>query len=416
MKITFLSIFPESFSSFLSFPVIERAVRNGLVDIEVKDIKDCTDGSFRAIDDSPYGGGAGLLLRVDALCNALSAVADASSRTILMGPKGKMFTQKMAHELAEEEHIILIAGHYEGVDERFRRYVDDEVSIGDYVLTGGESAAIVVAEAVIRLLDGVLRGKSSKEESFEDGILEYPQYTHPSVYDKAEVPEVLLGGNREEISRFCEFEAIRDTIRLRPDLLEEDRNFNFFSLHRDYRNESGIIRWLANRLPVPEILYEDDRYLVLSRPKGRTLASAERERILKTMAAVLKMLWSIDISDCPYDESLGKIVSGQRDRRLSYEAWRLIDESERMQMSEDMVFSHGNLRLDRILVNGNGISCIIDMQHAGIADRYRDIADVVIFIEEVGIDRGELFKLLEITADDAKLSYFMRARKILRHL
>lgn len=416
MRITFLSIFPESFSSFLSFPVIERAVRNGLVDIDVKDIRECTAGSFRAIDDSPYGGGAGLLLRVDALCNALSCVSSSTSRRILMGPKGRRFTQEMAHELATEDHIILVAGHYEGVDERFRRYVDDEVSIGDYVLTGGESAAIVVAEAVIRLLEGALRGKSAEDESFEDGILEYPQYTHPLIYDGVKVPEILLGGNREEISRFCEFEAIRDTIRLRPDLLGEDRNFNFFSLHRDYRNESGIIRWLAHRLPVPEILYEDDRYLVLSRLKGRPLSSAGRERILKTMAAVLKMLWSIDISGCPYDERLGKIVPRLRNARFSYEAWRIIDESERMQMSEDMVFSHGNLRLDRILVNGNGISGIIDMQHAGIADRYRDIADVVIFIEEVGIDRGELFKLLEITADDAKLSYFMRARQILRHL
>ena len=248
MRITFLTIFPESFSSFLAYPVIKRAIKNGLVDIDIVDIKEHADGCFRAIDDSPYGGGAGLLLRADTLSAALSSVKDPSSRAILLGPKGKRFSQKIAHELAREEHIILIAGHYEGVDERFRRRIDDELSIGDYILTGGETAAITVAEAVIRLLEGALREPSPKEESFEDGILEHPQYTHPATFDGKSVPDILLCGDKERIALFNETEAIKDTIRLRPDLLKENRDFPHLSLHKGYGNEKDIIRWAGKRL------------------------------------------------------------------------------------------------------------------------------------------------------------------------
>ena len=222
MRITFLSIFPGSFDSFLSYPVIRRAAEKGLVDIRIVDIRDYADGCFRAVDDSPYGGGPGLLLRVDTLSSALDSVRTPSSRVILLGPKGKRFSQSMAHELAEEEDIILIAGHYEGVDERFRRYIDDEISIGDYILTGGESAAMVTAEAVIRLLDGTLRDGSADVESFEDGILEYPQYTHPALFCGLAVPDVLLSGNFAEIARWQEEQSLARTRALRPDLLDED--------------------------------------------------------------------------------------------------------------------------------------------------------------------------------------------------
>ena len=267
MRITFLTIFPASFSSFPSCPVISRAVEKGIISFDVVDIREYADGCFRAVDDSPYGGGAGLLLRADTLTKALEDVKTGRSRTILLGPKGKKFTQTMAHELAGEKHIILVAGHYEGVDERFRSHIDDEISIGDYILTGGESAAMIVAEAVTRLLDGALRGSSAKEESFEDGILEYPQYTHPAVFEGKAVPEVLMSGDLKRIAYFNETEALKDTIRLRPDLLSNDRDFSCCSLHKDYGNEADIIRWIKERLPVPEILYEDEDYLILSKKK-----------------------------------------------------------------------------------------------------------------------------------------------------
>ena len=217
MKITLLTIFPSSFESLLSYPVISRALRNGLVEIEVVDIREYTEGSYRAIDDSPYGGGRGLLLKVDTMMNALSTVKTEKSHVVLMGPKGRKFTQSLAHKYSEMEHLVLIAGHFEGVDERFRSYIDEEVSIGDYILTGGESAAGIVAEAVIRLLDGALREDSATYESFEGSLLEYPQYTHPETYDGMKVPDVLLNGNKDDISVYQEREAIKDTIRLRPD-------------------------------------------------------------------------------------------------------------------------------------------------------------------------------------------------------
>lgn len=406
MRITFLTIFPESFSSFLSYPVIRRAVKNGLVDIGIVDIKEHADGCFRAIDDSPYGGGAGLLLRTDTLSAALASVKSPSSRTILLGPKGKRFSQKMAHELAGEEHIILIAGHYEGVDERFRSYVDDEISIGDYILTGGETAAITVAEAVIRLLDGALREPSPKEESFEDGILEHPQYTHPATFEGKSVPDILLRGDKERIALFNETEAIKDTIRLRPDLLKENRDFPHLSLHKGYGNEKDIIRWLGSRLPLPEIIYDDEDYLILSKQKGKPLSFSARNKILNTSAYILKRLWSLDTSGCPCDESISSTISKLRRSKLGYEDWNKLKELERQRIKEEPVFSHGSLRLGSILANGNGLSGLVNLQRAGTADRYRDLASFIPSLEQAGIERDELADILGIKIDDEKLAFF----------
>ncbi len=406
MRITFLTIFPESFSSFLSYPVIRRAVKNGLVDIDIVDIKEHADGCFRAIDDSPYGGGAGLLLRADTLSVALASVKSPSSRTILLGPKGKRFSQKMAHGLAGEEHIILIAGHYEGVDERFRSCVDDEISIGDYILTGGETAAIAVAEAVIRLLEGALREPSPKEESFEDGILEHPQYTHPATFDGKSVPDILLCGDKERIALFNETEAIKDTIHLRPDLLKENRDFPHLSLHKGYGNEKDIIRWLGSRLPLPEIIYEDEDYLILSKQKGKPLSFSTRNKILNTSAYILKRLWSLDTSGCPCDESISSTISKLRQSKLGYEDWTKLKKLERQGIKEEPVFSHGSLRLDSILANGNGLSGLINLQRAGTADRYRDLASLIPSLEQAGIEKDELADILGIKIDDEKLAFF----------
>lgn len=412
MRITFLSIFPGSFDSFLSYPVIRRAAEKGLVDIRIVDIRDYADGCFRAVDDSPYGGGPGLLLRVDTLSSALDSVRTPSSRVILLGPKGRRFSQSMAHELAEEEDIILVAGHYEGVDERFRRYVDDEISIGDYILTGGESAAIVAAEAVIRLLDGALRAPSSAVESFEDGLLEYPQYTHPAVFDGAAVPSVLLTGDSSRISRFNEEEALKDTIRLRPDLLSHDRDFICHSLHRNPCNEAAIIRWLSDRLPVPSLVHEDAGFLMLSRPKGRPLCDAGRNKMLRTAAAALRLLWSVDISSCPCDEGIRSTIGRLKGRALAYGDWERLRELEMHAVDEDPVFSHGALSLSSIIVNGNGIVSLINLQRAGIADRYRDLASLSDSLEEAGIGKDELFSLLGMDIDEGKLDYFRNLNRL----
>ena len=254
MKITVLTMFPQLFDGFRGGPVVQRAIRKGILELEIVDIKEFAPGSFRHIDDSPFGGGAGMVMRCQPVLDALRSVKNRSGgdgascnddesasrscdygaspscedgtshiseeMTVAMTPAGRSFDQKMAHRLSELAHLILICGHYEGMDERIYRHVDEEISIGDYVLTGGEIAAMVVSDAVIRLLPGALRGESTSEESFENGLLEYPQYTQPAVYEGEAVPEVLTSGNHARIRRWRLKESLRRTLERRPDLLE----------------------------------------------------------------------------------------------------------------------------------------------------------------------------------------------------
>ena len=225
MKITILTMFPQMFDSFREGPVVQRAIRKGSLELSVVDIKDFAPGSFRHIDDSPFGGGAGMVMRCQPVLDALrsvrgSAVSSRSTIVAALSPAGRQFTQKQAHRLSELDHLILICGHYEGMDERIYRHVDEEISIGDYVLTGGEIAAMAVSDAVIRLLPGALRSESTSEESFENGLLEYPQYTQPAVCEGEAVPEVLLSGNHARIRRWRLKESLQRTMERRPDLLE----------------------------------------------------------------------------------------------------------------------------------------------------------------------------------------------------
>ena len=225
MKITILTMFPQMFDSFREGPVVQRAIRKGSLELSIIDIKEFAPGSFRHIDDSPFGGGAGMVMRCQPVLDALRSVRDSAEsfqNTIVaaLSPAGRQFTQKQAHRLSELDHLILICGHYEGMDERIYRHVDEEISIGDYVLTGGEIAAMAVSDAVIRLLPGALRSESTSEESFENGLLEYPQYTQPAVCEGEAVPEVLLSGNHARIRRWRLKESLRRTLERRPDLLE----------------------------------------------------------------------------------------------------------------------------------------------------------------------------------------------------
>ena len=225
MKITILTLFPQLFDSFREGPVVQRAIRKGSLELSVVDIKEFAPGSFRHIDDSPFGGGAGMVMRCQPVLDALRSVrgsAESFQNTIVvaLSPAGRQFTQKQAHRFSELDHLILICGHYEGMDERIYRHVDEEISIGDYVLTGGEIAAMAVSDAVIRLLPGALRSESTSEESFENGLLEYPQYTQPAVYEGEAVPEVLTSGNHARIRRWRLKESLRRTMERRPDLLE----------------------------------------------------------------------------------------------------------------------------------------------------------------------------------------------------
>lgn len=224
MKISILTMFPEMLESFLRSPVAARAVRRELVEIEVVDIRGFAGGSYRHIDDSTFGGGAGMLMRAKPILDALSNVraddpSGAAVRSVLLSPAGRVYDQRCAHDYAKLDHLILICGHYEGVDARVEGHVDELLSIGDYVLTGGELAAQVVADSVVRLL-GAIRQESTREESHEQGLLEYPQYTQPADLDGEKVPEVLLSGNHERIRRWRLEQSLRRTLHNRPDLLE----------------------------------------------------------------------------------------------------------------------------------------------------------------------------------------------------
>lgn len=221
MKIIILSLFPDSFSGFLSGSMIGRAQKNGLVQIENVNLRDFATDSYGSIDDKPYGGGAGMVLRVDIVVAALKKYQTSTSKTILLTPQGHPLTQHQVRELTQVEHLILVAGHYEGFDERIRDYVDLEISIGDYVLTGGELPAAVVTDAVVRLLPGVLGNDESPiYESFSDELLEHPHYTRPAEFEGKKVPEILISGNHAEIAKWRAEQSKLRTAARRPDLIK----------------------------------------------------------------------------------------------------------------------------------------------------------------------------------------------------
>lgn len=223
MKITILTLFPEMYTGFLDGSIIGRAQKNKLIEIETKNLRDWGLGNRKQVDDTPYGGGAGMVLRADIVGAAIGDIKAKSKniKTILMTPQGLLFNQKKARGLSVfEGDLLLICGHYEGFDERIRDLVDEEISIGDYILTGGELAAAVITDAVVRLMPGVLgKEESHKNESFEQVTLEHPHYTKPVEYNGIKVPEVLTSGNHAEISKWRRQEAIKRTKDRRPDLL-----------------------------------------------------------------------------------------------------------------------------------------------------------------------------------------------------
>jgi len=226
MKISVLTLFPEMFESPLRSSLIGKAIERGIIQIDVINLRDYALDKHRQVDDYPFGGGAGMVIKADVALRAMEDLhrTNPGTRTILMSPAGKTLNQRLARELAREKTLLLLCGHYEGVDERVLAKVDDEISIGDYILTGGEMAALVLIEVVARLVPGVLGSeKSVDDESFNDGLLEYPQYTRPRQVEEMEVPEVLLSGNHEEIRRWRKKESIRKTLLARPDLLIKKR-------------------------------------------------------------------------------------------------------------------------------------------------------------------------------------------------
>lgn len=221
MKIDILTLFPNMFDGFLSESIIKRAIQNKLVEINVINFRDYSTDPHKKVDDTPYGGGSGMVLKVQPIMDAVMDLKTDNTKVILLTPDGKTYNQKEAYNLSKEQHLILICGHYEGFDERIRSIVDYEISIGDYVLTGGEIPSMVLTDSIVRLIEGVIDPSSHLNDSFNNNLLDYPTYTKPREYMGMKVPDVLLNGNHKEIEKFRLEESIKKTKEKRPDLIEE---------------------------------------------------------------------------------------------------------------------------------------------------------------------------------------------------
>lgn len=220
MKVDILTLFPSMFIPFLEESIIKRAIEKGIVKIDLINIRDFSNLNNHQVDDTPYGGGGGMVLMCDPVFKAIESVKTEDSKVIMLTPSGTLYKQNLAYDLSKEKHLILLCGHYEGFDERIKSLVDMELSIGDYVLTGGELPAMVVADSVIRLLNGAISTESLASESFTDNLLDYPVYTKPRVYREMEVPEILVSGDHKKIEEYRTNERIRITKEKRPDLLK----------------------------------------------------------------------------------------------------------------------------------------------------------------------------------------------------
>lgn len=225
MKITFLTLFPEFYTSFKETSIIKKAIGKGIVEIDEVDLRKYSEDKNKRVDDTVVGGGPGLIIKCDVVIKALRDLKKENNKVIFLSSRGEKYTQKKARQLSSENNdLILLCGHYEGIDERVLDYVDEEISIGDYILTGGEIPSLVVADSVIRLLDGAIKEESHLLESYENGLLEYPQYTLPRVYEDKEIPEILFCGNHEIIKKWRLKESLKITLNKRKDMLE---NYDF---------------------------------------------------------------------------------------------------------------------------------------------------------------------------------------------
>ena len=224
MKFDVLTLFPEMFE-IMKQSIFGKAIEKGIITLQTVNIRDFSKNKHKKVDDTPYGGGAGMVMMPDVVYDAYQSVASKDAKVIYMSPQGKPLNQKKVEGLAKQKHLIILCGHYEGIDQRvLDKIVDEEISIGDYVLTGGEIPAMVLMDSVSRYIEGVLKQDSVKEESFSNGLLEYPQYTRPEIFQGEKVPEILLTGHHRNIEKWRQEQAIKITKQKRPDLLKQKGN------------------------------------------------------------------------------------------------------------------------------------------------------------------------------------------------
>ena len=221
MKIDILTLFPNMFEKVFEDSIIKRGIDDKKIKVEIHNFRDYSKDPHHKVDDTPYGGGAGMVLTLQPLVDCIKKLKKDDTIVILLTPSGKVYNQTIAYELSERKHLILICGHYEGFDERIKNYCDMEISIGDYILSGGEIPAMVLVDSIIRLLPGVIKEESHIKESFESNLLDYPTYTKPRVFEGYEVPEILLSGDHKKIDEYRKQERIRLTKENRPDLIKK---------------------------------------------------------------------------------------------------------------------------------------------------------------------------------------------------
>ncbi len=221
MRIDILTLFPNMFENVFEESIVKRAQELGKLEINIVNFRDYADDPHKKVDDTPYGGGAGMVLTCQPIFDCVNTLKTDKSKVILLTPDGVLYKQKQAYDLSKERHLIIISGHYEGFDERIRSICDLEISIGDYVLTGGEIASMVLVDSIARLIPGVITEESHINDSFNDNLLDYPTYTKPRIYNGMEVPEVLLSGDHKKIKEYREQESLKRTLERRPDLLNK---------------------------------------------------------------------------------------------------------------------------------------------------------------------------------------------------
>ena len=320
MKFKVLTLFPGLFDGFLSESIIKRAIENEKIDISIHNIRDYANNKHNQVDDTPYGGGAGMLLMCEPIFKAVDDIKTSKSKVIMLSPDGEQFTQKKAYELSKEEDLILLCGHYEGFDERINKVVDEKISIGDYVLTGGELPAMVLIDSISRLVDGVIKEDSHINDSFNDDLLDYPQYTKPREYEGMKVPDVLLSGDHKKIDEWRKEEALKKTIEQRPDLIEKNekkrKKIGKYTLIDD-KSKKKIqkisINDSFNYKPKNKIKKEDlssISKIVLVEPTF--IETIAKKNINKKLNILLKQI-TIVLND-ETDDTAGEYVLGEIDR------------------------------------------------------------------------------------------------------
>lgn len=222
MRITILTLFPEMFDGFLTNSIIKRAIAKDIVEVKIVNIRDFSLDKYGRVDSAPVGGGAGLIMKCQPILDCLNSVRTSESHVVLLSPRGSTYNQAKAHKFAANyKDLIIICGHYEGIDERVNKYVDELISVGDYILTGGEIPSMIITDSIIRLIDGAIAEDSTVEESFENGLLEYPQYTEPFDYEGDKIPDILYSGNHQAIEKWRKKQALKLTKEYRKDLFEK---------------------------------------------------------------------------------------------------------------------------------------------------------------------------------------------------